>query len=75
MNKSIEERKQNARNMNELLDHLIKIMEQNDERFALRYGRGGELISAVIHDKQKDIEYVLHAEPIKYDEDGIVVNL
>ena len=32
--KSIEEQKQAARNTNELLDHLRRIIEQNDERFS-----------------------------------------
>lgn len=30
--KFIEEQKQEARNTNELLDHLMKIIEQNDAR-------------------------------------------
>lgn len=32
--KPIEEQKQAARNANELLDHLRRIIEQDDERFS-----------------------------------------
>ena len=35
--KSIEEQKEAARNTNELLDHLVKIIEQNDERFSFKW--------------------------------------
>ena len=35
--KSIEEQKQAARNTNELLDHLRRIIEQNDERFSFEW--------------------------------------
>ena len=35
--KSIEERKLIAANTNELLEHLIDIIEQNDERFSFEF--------------------------------------
>ena len=40
--KSIEEQKQVARNTNELLDHLMNIIEQNDARFSFEFASGGE---------------------------------
>ena len=41
--KSIEEQKQAARNTNELLDHLIEIIEQNNARFSFEFAVGGTM--------------------------------
>ena len=73
--KSIEEQKQAARNTNELLDHLMKIIEQNDERFSFEFASGGEKAIIEIFDKEKKIGYTVKIEPIEYDENGEVVNL
>ena len=73
--KSIEEQKQAARNTNELLDHLIKIIEQNDVRFSFEFASGGEKSVMEIFDKEKKIGYAVKIEPIEYDEIGEVVNL
>ena len=73
--KSIEEQKQAARNTNELLDHLMKIIEQNDERFSFEWLVGGERATMEIFDKEKEIGYAVKIEPIKYGENGEAVNL
>ena len=73
--KVIEERKQTARNTNELLDHLVKIIEQNDARFSFEWATGGEKAVMEIFDKEKKIGYAVKIEPIEYDENGEVVNL
>lgn len=73
--KSIEEQKQVARNTNELLDHLMKIIEQNDERFSFEFASGGEKAVMEIFDKEKKIGYAVKIEPIEYDENGEAVNL
>ena len=73
--KSIEEQKQVARNTNELLDHLVKIIEQNDDRFSFEWATGGEKIVMEIFDKEKEIGYAAKIEPIEYDENGEAVNL
>ena len=73
--KSIEEQKQMARNTNELLDHLMKIIEQNDVRFSFEFASGGEHATMEIFDKEKKIGYAVKIEPIEYDEDGEAVNL
>ena len=73
--KSIEEQKQVARNTNELLDHLIKIIEQNDARFSFEFASGGEKAVMEIFDKEKNISYAVKIEPIDYDENGEAVNL
>ena len=73
--KSIEEQKQAARNTNELLDHLIKIIEQNDVRFSFEFASGGEKSVMEIFDKEKKIGYAVKIEPIEYDENGEAVNL
>ena len=73
--KSIEEQKQSARNTNELLDHLMKIIEQNDARFSFEFASGGEKAVMEIFDKEKEIGYAVKIEPIEYDKDGEAVNL
>ena len=66
--KSIEEQKQAARNTNELLDHLRRIIEQNDERFSFEWLVGGERATMEIFDKEKKIGYAVKIAPIEYDE-------
>ena len=73
--KSIEEQKQASRNTNELLDHLMKIIEQNDARFSFEFASGGEKAVMEIFDKKKEIGYAIKIEPIEYDENGEAVNL
>ena len=73
--KSIEKQKQAARNTNELLDHLVKIIEQNDDRFSFEWLVGGEHAIIEIFDKEKEIGYAVKIEPIEYDENGEAVNL
>ena len=73
--KSIEEQKQAARNTNELLDHFMKIIEQNDSRFSFEFASGGEHATMEIFDKEKKIGYAVKIEPIEYDENGEAVNL
>ena len=73
--KSIEKQKQEARNTNELLDHLIKIIEQNDARFSFEFASGGEKAVMEIFDKEKKIGYAVKIEPIEYDENGEAMNL
>lgn len=73
--KFIEEQKQVARNTNELLDHLMKIIEQNDVRFSFEFASGGEKAVMEIFDKEKNIGYAVKIEPIEYDENGEAMNL
>ena len=73
--KFIEEQKQAARNTNELLDHLVKLIEQNDERFSFEWLVGGEHATMEIFDKEKEIGYAVKIEPIEYNENGEAVNL
>lgn len=72
---SIEEQKHTARNTNELLAHLVRIIEQNDDRFSFEWLVGGEIGTMELYDKKKDIGYVLKIAPIEYDENGDAVNL
>lgn len=64
-----------AKNTNELLDYLIKIVEENSERFSFEWATGGEVSKMEIFDKGKGIGYVVKLEPIEYDENGEAVNL
>lgn len=69
---SIEKSKERARNLNELTDHLIKLLESDDKRFSFEFCAGGTM---EIYDKEKEIGYVVHITPIEYDEDGNAINL
>lgn len=73
--KSIEEQKKTARNTNELLDHLMKLIEKNDERFSFEWASGGERATIEMFDRKKKIGYVVKIEPIEYDENDEPVNL
>lgn len=57
-----------ARNTNELLDHLTKLIEANDERFSFECGTGGENATMEIFDKEKGIGYAVNIKPIEYSE-------
>lgn len=69
---SIEKSKEDARNLNELMDHLIKLIESDDKRFSFEFCAGGTM---EIYDKEKGIGYVVHIAPIEYDENGNAINL
>ena len=73
--KSIEEQKQVAQNTNELLDYLMRIIEQNDARFSFEFALGGEHATMEIFDKEKKIGYAVKIEPIEYDKSGEALNL
>ena len=69
---SIEKSKEDARNLNELTDHLIKLIESDSKRFSFEFCAGGTM---EIYDKEKEIGYAVHITPIEYDEDGNAINL
>lgn len=69
---SIEESKEKARNFNELMNHLIKLIESDDRRFSFEFCAAGTM---EIYDKEKGIGYAVHIAPIEYDEDGNAINL
>ena len=69
---SVEESKERARNLNELTDHLIKLIESDDRRFSFEFCVGGAM---EIYDKEKEIGYAVHIAPIEYDENGNAINL
>ena len=64
------------RDIEALSDHLIKIVENNDERFSL-LGRscGNNKAKLKIWDKENKIGYIVKIEPIIYDDNGDAVNL
>ena len=68
----IEKQKEDARNLNELTDHLIKLLESDDKRFSFEFCTGGTM---EIYDKEKDVGYAVKIEPIEYDENGNAKNL
>ena len=47
----IEKSKEDARNLNELTDHLIKLLESDDRRFSFEFCAGGTM---EIYDKEKE---------------------
>ncbi|ASM69767.1 hypothetical protein [Blautia hansenii] len=68
---AVKEKIEIAKNTNELLDHLIKIVENNSERFSFEWVTGGEAAKMEIYDKEKKIGYVVKLEPIEYNESHI----
>lgn len=65
---SIEKQKQAARNTGELVDHLIKLIESDDERFVFELAAGGEHAMMTVYDKEKKIEYTVKISPIPDNE-------
>ena len=64
------------RDIEALLDHLIKIVEDNDERFSFEWGSCGiNKAKMEIFDKENKIGYIVKIEPIIYDDNGDAVNL
>ena len=49
---SVEKSKEDARNLNELTDHLIKLLESDDKRFSFEFCASGTM---EIYDKEKEI--------------------
>ena len=69
---SVEVSKEKARDFNELMNHLIKLIESDDKWFSFEFCAGGTM---EIYDKEKGIGYAVHIAPIEYDEDGNAINL
>ena len=70
--KKIEKAKDEVRNLNELVEHLIKLIESDDKRFSFEFCVGSTM---EIYDKEKDIGYAVYVAPIEYDENGNATNL
>lgn len=61
------------RNLEELMEHLIKLIESDDKRFSFELASNTGTME--IYDKEKEIGYAVHIEPIKYDQNGEATNL
>lgn len=59
---SIEESKERAQNLNELTDHLIKLIESDDKRFSFEFCVGDTM---EIYDKEKEIAYIVRISVYK----------
>ena len=60
---TIEKSKEDARNLNELMDNLIKLIESNGKRFSIEFCVGGTM---EIYDKEKEIGYAVRIVPIEF---------
>lgn len=69
---SIEKLKEDARNLNELTEHLIKLLESDNKRFSFEFCACGTM---EIYDKEKEVGYVLHIDKIQYDANGNATNI
>lgn len=69
---AIEKRKEEAKDRNDLMDHLIKLIESDDKRYSFRWAICNTM---EVYDKEKEVRYVLHVDKIEYDEDGNATNL
>lgn len=54
----IEKQMEEARNRNELVDHLSKLIESDDSRYSFELACGDKMF---IYDKQKKISYIYAA--------------
>lgn len=68
----IEKQKAEAKDRNDLVDHLIKLIESDDKRYSFEWSCGNAM---EVYDKEKELGYVLHIDKIKYDENGNAINL
>ena len=68
----IEKQKAEAKDRNDLVDHLIKLIESDDKRYSFEWSCGNAM---EVYDKEKDIGYAVHIKLIKYDENGNAINL
>ena len=62
----IEKQKAEARDRNNLVDHIIKLIESDDKRYSFEWSCGNAM---EIYDKEKEVGYVLHIDKIEYDAD------
>ena len=69
---NIEEQKAEAKDRNDLVDHIIKLIESDDKRYLFEWSCGNAM---KIYDKEKEVGYVLHIDKIEYDVDGNATNL
>ena len=69
---NVEKRKEESRNLHELMEHLIKLIESDDTRYSFEFASNGTM---EIYDKEKEIGYAVHVAPIEYDADGNATNL
>lgn len=68
----IEKQKAEARDRNNLVDHIIKLIESDDKRYSFEWSCGNAM---EIYDKEKEVGYVLHIDKIEYDADRNATNL
>ena len=68
----IEKQKAEAKDINNLVDHLIKLIESNDSRYSFEWSCGNTM---EVYVKEKEAGYVLHIDKIEYDADGNATNL
>lgn len=69
---NIEKQKADAKDKNDLVDHLIKLIESNDSRYSFEWSCGNTM---EVFDKEKEVGYVLRIDKIEYDADGNATNL
>lgn len=73
---TIEKTASEARELEELQDHIINLLESDDKRFSFEWAAlNSEQIKMEIYDKEKGIGYIVKVEPIKYDENDDPVNI
>lgn len=76
MKSSVNRKKKRGEIMEELVDHLVKLLESNNEKFNFEWATAGlDRAKMEVYDKDKDIGYVLKIEPIKYDDNGNPTNI
>lgn len=70
---NVEKQKEDARNLNDLMEHLINLIESDDKRYSFEFASSSGTME--IYDKENGIGYAVHIAPIQYDENGNATNL
>ncbi len=68
----IEKQKVEAKDRNDLMEHLIKLIKSDDKRYSFEWSCNNAM---EVYDKEKETGYVLHIDKIEYDADGNATNL
>ena len=68
----IEKQREEAKRLFGVTEHLIKLVESNNERYSFEFATNNKM---GIFDKVDQIGYVVRIEQIEYDADGNPLNI
>ena len=73
---SIERRKQEARDYEEIGDYFSEIVENNSDRYSFEWGVATSANAKMeVYDKEKEVGYIVKIEKIQYGENDEPLNI